>query len=704
MNASASAAPVTRIAFNTFDAASGSAGPRDGEFLQLAQADAAPGEDAPEQLKKKRRNEKAEKQQRGEPGGERAERREAPEARDKSAAKDGGEAAPQKRQGKEKAEQAAAPDEAPAADQAGRDEAPRNARKADRAPGKSDRTAEPAAQDRGAEDGAPRRKGEKSQKNADKRQAKPADAEGSANVTPQARPANEPVPEEKPGRAEPDKPVPATAPKSDEAPAAGGNEARDAGKPGAEPDAVAQPAENPSDAPAPRRRGEANANDAGETSGNDGQAREQRNEATAPGEQRQRPRGDENAAGQPNGAAGQADNRRGSQNPQNPPAEQPQPVPAATQDQPVEPGRINASDARVQKLQQPVEVTPITQEKGERIEPPAGAREQGNGRDRNGREARDRRDGDRFDPARGELPPGVKVVKREGDRDILTIVGAAAAGAVAGAAASYFIKSDNDSRVAVDSRNTYYDRLPRGEVRQTIVRDNGVQVVTITNRYGEIIRRSRIMPDGREVVLFYDPYSGDEARPTYELDPGRDLPPLRIDIPENEYIVDVSRPDEKLYYATLIAPPVETVNRIYSVDEVVRSERIRDKVRRIDLNTINFDFGSDAIGQNQVGNLKALGEAINEVIDKNPGETFLIEGHTDAVGSQLANLALSDRRAEAVASALTQYFDVPPENLVTQGYGEEDLKVDTQDPNRENRRVTVRRITPLVKPVESARN
>nr|WP_285292790.1 OmpA family protein [Aureimonas altamirensis] len=159
------------------------------------------------------------------------------------------------------------------------------------------------------------------------------------------------------------------------------------------------------------------------------------------------------------------------------------------------------------------------------------------------------------------------------------------------------------------------------------------------------------------------------------------------------------QPDEDLYYDTIVAPPVETVERIYSVDEVRRSARIRDKVRRIDLATINFAFGSADIEQDEVRNLQALADAVARVIEENPSESFLLEGHTDAVGSNVANLALSDRRAESVAVALTEYFDIPPENLITQGYGEEQLKVNTQEPNRENRRVTLRRITPLVKPV-----
>lgn len=92
---------------------------------------------------------------------------------------------------------------------------------------------------------------------------------------------------------------------------------------------------------------------------------------------------------------------------------------------------------------------------------------------------------------------------------------------------------------------------------------------------------------------------------------------------------------------------------------------------------------------------------MQDLLATNPAETFLIEGHTDAVGSNLLNLDLSDRRAETVAIILTQVFGVPPENLATQGYGERYLKVRTQASERLNRRVTIKRITPLIAPIAS---
>jgi len=51
-----------------------------------------------------------------------------------------------------------------------------------------------------------------------------------------------------------------------------------------------------------------------------------------------------------------------------------------------------------------------------------------------------------------------------------------------------------------------------------------------------------------------------------------------------------------------------------------------------------------------------------------------------AVGSDVDNLSLSDRRAESVALVLSQQFGVPAENLTTQGYGEQYLKIPTQGP------------------------
>jgi outer membrane protein OmpA-like peptidoglycan-associated protein len=75
---------------------------------------------------------------------------------------------------------------------------------------------------------------------------------------------------------------------------------------------------------------------------------------------------------------------------------------------------------------------------------------------------------------------------------------------------------------------------------------------------------------------------------------------------------------------------------------------------------------------------------------------FLIEGHTDAVGNEVDNLSLSDRRAQSAAELLTQQFGVPAENLTSQGYGEQYLKEQTQGPSLINRRVTVRNITPLL--------
>ncbi|RFC67632.1 OmpA family protein [Mesorhizobium denitrificans] len=324
-----------------------------------------------------------------------------------------------------------------------------------------------------------------------------------------------------------------------------------------------------------------------------------------------------------------------------------------------------ANDRAAQEALQPQEIVPLTRERGKR------------------RAAAP-------DVLRQERPQGADVVRQMGDRIILNFGG------------QNVVESDDRQRLGRGARDVYYEDLPGGRTREIIERENGVQVVTIRNRYGDVIKRSRITPDGREYVLVYA--QDENLSPDREWrDPGDDLPPMELGIPADEYIFDAERaraPED--YYDFLSEPPVERVERLYSVDEVKRSARIRDKTRRIDLDTITFDFGKASIPESEITRLEGVATAMERLLKANPAETFLIEGHTDAVGTDVANLALSDRRAESVADALSNVFGIPPENLATQGYGERYLKVRTQEPERENRRVAIRRITPLVAPVASA--
>uniref|UniRef100_UPI0028AE95CB OmpA family protein n=1 Tax=Shinella sp. TaxID=1870904 RepID=UPI0028AE95CB len=263
------------------------------------------------------------------------------------------------------------------------------------------------------------------------------------------------------------------------------------------------------------------------------------------------------------------------------------------------------------------------------------------------------------------------------------------------------VRSDDGRRLSRRATETYYEDLPHGRVREVIVRPNGDRVVTIRSRYGDVIQRSRIDRSGREYVMFYAPEIDRDARPTF-VDPGERLPPMRLSVPLDDYIIDTSSEGSHDYREFLDRPPVEPVERVYTLDEVKYSARIRDKVRRIDLDTITFATGSSEISMNQATTLRKVADAMNEILDKDAGETFLIEGHTDAVGSDESNLVLSDERAEAVANILTDVYDIPPENLATQGYGERFLKIDTDGPEQLNRRVTIRRVTALVKPVAMA--
>lgn len=256
-----------------------------------------------------------------------------------------------------------------------------------------------------------------------------------------------------------------------------------------------------------------------------------------------------------------------------------------------------------------------------------------------------------------------------------------------------FIRNDDRSRFSRFGQ-VQNIRNRDGGTTSIIRRPDGAQVISVFDGNGRLIERRRRV-GGREFTLFSSrrlrgaAIGGLIAAPLL-------LAPLALGMPRDRYIVDYEDAPPRLVEEALSAPPVQRLERTYSVEEVLRNGALRDRMRRIDLDAVNFASGSWDVPDAYRPKLARIAQAMLRMIQRNPREVFLVEGHTDAPGTPEDNLTLSDRRAEAIAIILTQDFGVPPENLLQQGYGEQHLKVQTQGAESRNRRVTIRRVTPLL--------
>ncbi|WP_166461831.1 OmpA family protein [Paracoccus alkanivorans] len=225
-----------------------------------------------------------------------------------------------------------------------------------------------------------------------------------------------------------------------------------------------------------------------------------------------------------------------------------------------------------------------------------------------------------------------------------------------------------------------------GSSRTVVTRADGSQVVTIRDADLRVLRRTLVSADGSSTQLIDD---------TAGVEPVdiASLPAPAEPVETGEGPLD----EEELRAALLRETDID---RRFTLGQIRNIAEVRALVAPVNIDAITFETGSAAIKSDQAKQLSALGNVIQGAISENPREIFLIEGHTDTVGDAAMNLALSDRRAESVALALSEYFDVPPENLVVQGYGEQFLQVRAEGDIRENRRASVRRITDLLQTSE----
>ncbi len=79
-----------------------------------------------------------------------------------------------------------------------------------------------------------------------------------------------------------------------------------------------------------------------------------------------------------------------------------------------------------------------------------------------------------------------------------------------------------------------------------------------------------------------------------------------------------------------------------------------------------FEFGSDQLAEGARLSLMKLGF----LIQKNPQSLFIIEGHTDSIGTDESNLALSQRRAAAVVDWLMNSLRLSSDRIRAVGMGE----------------------------------
>jgi outer membrane protein OmpA-like peptidoglycan-associated protein len=119
-------------------------------------------------------------------------------------------------------------------------------------------------------------------------------------------------------------------------------------------------------------------------------------------------------------------------------------------------------------------------------------------------------------------------------------------------------------------------------------------------------------------------------------------------------------------------------------------EKALSETGKVDVYSIYFSFNSDAIREESQPTLKDIAE----VMRKHPDWKLRVDGHTDNIGGNEYNLALSKRRSAAVKDAIVKQFGINTARLVTDGHGASQPKDtnDTLEGRARNRRVELVKI------------
>lgn len=174
------------------------------------------------------------------------------------------------------------------------------------------------------------------------------------------------------------------------------------------------------------------------------------------------------------------------------------------------------------------------------------------------------------------------------------------------------------------------------------------------------------------------------------LERAEQLAALQLQLEDaNQKLGDKAAAAEQLN--AVLAQQEATRRRFAEVDSLFKVEdaTVLRKGSTVIVRLIGLTFDSAAATLKPEHNL--LLDQLLTALDLFPGANVVIEGHTDAFGSDAGNLELSQRRADAVKTYLTATNRIEGERLTALGYGESQPLANNEsaEGRRRNRRIDV---------------
>ncbi len=286
----------------------------------------------------------------------------------------------------------------------------------------------------------------------------------------------------------------------------------------------------------------------------------------------------------------------------------------------------------------------------------------------------------------------------------------------------------NLQRVEVEAEPTYEELIPESETPALPDPPDSTEALLKELALLEDIPDDfelDIRPDISEAnfkIALEDPaLKGDEFSDTLEPTKG---PDIDVEIPE---LGNLETELQESQNGRIIVDPGKAIADEFDPDEATKEMAKKglaalseegipdgftslDKLLRLDGNTLGDEkgmIGSDLLFEfNQFTLRESARISLMKVamlIDKNPQMYCWLEGHTDTIGSDISNTALSQQRAQAVKDWLVTALSLPSEQIIIIGKGESNpiILEGDQDAQALNRRVEIkmRKEPPPVQPV-----